>query len=70
MATINLITLDVRWSVKYFFCSTFRKILNEGRKQIARQLQSAILNQQMQKADTHLLKGIRDKNKHILTLFH
>ena len=67
---INWIALDVRWSVKYFFCSIFRNSLDKGRKQIARQLQGAIFNKQLQKADTHLVKGIRDKNKHILTLFH
>ena len=41
-----------------------------GKKKIARQMQSVLLNQQMQKADTHLLKGISDENKHNITLFH
>lgn len=70
MVTINRIALDIPWSVKYVFCSIFQRSLDEGRKEIVRQFQSAILNQQMQKGDTHLLKCIRSKNKHKITLFH
>ena len=57
MATINWIVLALWWSAQYCFplnSLIFGKSLDEGRKQIARQLKSCMFYKQMQKADAHL----------------
>ena len=48
----------------------FQKSLDKERKQLARQLQTAMLYKQMQRADPQLLKSIKDKRKNNIMFFH